>query len=59
LFKRSLISLNKFPITELSKIILLFLNFQNIKGKKKININDIQFKKNIYFLKTLKFFCFV
>jgi len=41
-----LISLNKLPITEFNKIIPLLLNFQYIRGKKKININDSQFKLN-------------
>jgi len=39
-----LISLNKLPITEFNKITPLFLNFQYIRGKKKMNIKDNQFK---------------
>jgi len=41
-----LISLNKLPITEFNKIIPLLLNFQYIRGKNRININDIQFRFN-------------
>jgi len=42
-FVEELISLERLLITEFNKITPLFLNFQNIRGKKKINNRDNQF----------------